>query len=273
MAAAKKKTETAGKAMEKALAEMSKKPTLAYTPRKTAKYSSTSTGRRLAFARWLGDRDNPLTARVAMNHIWLRHFGVGLAPTVSEFGANGASPTHPALLDWLAAEFMERDWNMKEMHKLIVTSAAYRMGSTPDARNREIDPDNAFLWRMNSRRVEAEVVRDNLLYICGALDSSMGGPDLPHTQGQASRRSSIHLRQAHEKLVEFLQIFDGPNVVECYERKETVQPHQALALANSELTYTHARRLADELAAEAGSPDEFVEASAFRARSFPAADG
>ena len=153
---------------------------------------------------------------------------------------------------------------MKEMHKLIVTSAAYRMGSTPDARNREIDPDNAFLWRMNSRRVEAEVVRDNLLYICGALDSSMGGPDLPHTQGQASRRSSIHLRQAHEKLVEFLQIFDGPNVVECYERKETVQPHQALALANSELTYTHARRLADELAAEFGSPDEFVEAGFVR---------
>jgi hypothetical protein len=264
LAAAKKKTEAAGKAMEKATAAMAKKSTLAYTPRKIAKYSSTSTGRRLAFARWLTNRDNPLTARVAMNHIWLRHFGVALVPTVSEFGANGASPTHPALLDWLAAEFMERGWNMKEMHKLIVTSAAYRMASTPDAHNREIDPDNVFLWRMNSRRMEAEVVRDNLLYICGALDSSMGGPDLPHTQGQSSHRSSIHLRQAHEKLVEFLQIFDGPNVVECYERKKTVQPHQALALANSELTYTHARRLADELTVDAPSSVDFIEVAFVR---------
>lgn len=264
LAEAKKKTEAAGKAMEKAKAAMANKATLAYTPRKTTQYSSTSTGRRLAFARWLGSRDNPLTARVAMNHIWLRHFGVGLVPTVSDFGANGASPTHPALLDWLAAEFMERGWNMKEMHKLIVTSCAYRMASTPDARNREIDPDNLFLWRMNSRRMEAEVVRDNLLHLCGALDGSMGGPDLPHTLGQTSRRSSIHLRQAHEKLVEFLQIFDGPNVVECYERKKTVQPHQALALANSELTFTHARRLADELAAQAQSPEGFVEAAFLR---------
>ncbi len=261
LAAAKKKREAAGKAMETAKAEMAKKVTVAYTPRKTVKYSPTSTGRRSAFARWLTDRANPLTARVAMNHIWLRRFGSGIVPTVGEFGANGAPPTHPALLDWLSAEFMEGGWDMKAMHKLIALSAAYRMATTPDADNAAIDPDNELLWRMNSRRMEAEVVRDNLLHICGSLDSAMGGPDIPNTQGQTSRRSSIHLRHAHEKLVEFLQIFDGPNVVECYERKRTVQPHQALALANSRLTFTHARSLADELSGRCADNETFIRAA------------
>ena len=96
-------------------------------------YPATSTGRRLAFARWIADRDNPLTARVAVNHIWLRHFGQALVPSVFDFGRNGRPPSHPALLDWLAAEFMERGWSMKALHRLIVTSSAYRMASTPDA--------------------------------------------------------------------------------------------------------------------------------------------
>ena len=264
LAAARKKTEAAGKAMEKAKAEMAKKATGAYTARKVSKYSATSTGRRTAFARWLTDRSNPLTARVAMNHIWLRRFGSAIVPTVGEFGANGVPPTHPALLDWLAAEFMDRGWDMKEMHKLIATSSAYRMASTFDSANAAIDPDNRLLWRMNSRRLEAEVVRDNLLHICAAMDNAMGGPDIPNTQGQTSRRSSIHLRHAHEKLVEFLQIFDGPNVVECYERKKTVQPHQALALANSKLTFTHARQLADTLSSEFQSEPKFLRAAFLR---------
>ncbi len=264
LAAARKKTEAADKAMEKAQAEMKKRISVAYTPRKTTKYSPTSTGRRTAFARWLTDRANPLAARVAMNHIWLRRFGAAIVPTVGEFGANGVPPTHPALLDWLAAEFMEGGWNMKAMHKLISLSSAYRMATTPDPDNAAIDPDNRMLWRMNSRRMEAEVVRDNLLHICGALDNAMGGPDIPNTQGQTSRRSSIHLRHAHEKLVEFLQIFDGPNVVECYERKKTVQPHQALALANSRLTFTHARALADELSGRGADNETFVRSAFLR---------
>ncbi len=264
LANAKKKTDAAEKAMEKAKAEMAKKVTVAYTPRSKAVYSATSTGRRTAFAHWLTARDNPLTARVAMNHIWLRRFGSGIVPTASEFGANGAPPTHPALLDWLAAEFMDRGWDMKEMHKLIALSAAYRMASTPDEADAAIDPDNRLLWRMNSRRMEAEVVRDNLLNICGALDNAMGGPDIPNTQGQTSRRSSIHLRHAHEKLVEFLQIFDGPNVVECYERKKTVQPHQALALANSRLTFTHTRALADRLSERLPEDKDFIQAAFVR---------
>ena len=109
-------------------------------------------------------RDNPLTARVAVNHIWLRHFGQALVPTVFDFGLNGKPPTHPELLDWLAAEFMDRDWSMKAIHRLIVTSSAYRMRSSGwDAEDteRQLDPDNQYLWRMNARRMEAEVVRDS----------------------------------------------------------------------------------------------------------------
>src|SRR5205823_14039671 len=132
----------------------------AYARRPLPAYPVTSSGRRLAFARWVVGRDNPLAARVAVNHVWLRHFGRAIVPSVFDFGRNGRPPSHPALLDWLAVEFMERDWRMKEMHKLIVTSAAYRRGSTPDTANAALDPDNRYLWRYAPRRVEAEVVRD-----------------------------------------------------------------------------------------------------------------
>ena len=96
---------------------------LIFTGRATPSYPALSTGRRLAFARWIADRENPLAARVAVNHLWLRHFGQALVPSVSEFGRNGQAPTHPALLDWLASEFMDRGWRMKELHRLIVSSA------------------------------------------------------------------------------------------------------------------------------------------------------
>src|SRR5262249_51651150 len=151
------------------------------------------------------------------------------------FGRNGRAPSHPQLLDWLAAEFMARGWRMKEMHRLILTSNTYRMASTPDEADAVIDPDNVFLWRMNSRRLEAEAVRDNLLYVSGDLDPTRGGPDIDHKLGLTSKRRSLYLRTAAEKEVEFLKIFDGPSVTECYERKTSVVPQQALALANSEL--------------------------------------
>lgn len=240
IAAAKKNLAEAEKAMA---AELTEK----YTPRQPDSYPDTSTGRRSGFARWLTDGKNPLTARVAMNHIWLRHFGSAIVPTVNEFGGNGQPPTHPALLDWLAAELVERDWSMKEMHQLIVLSSTYRQSSTPDAENANIDPDNHYLWRMNSRRMEGEIVRDNLLWVGGNLDAGMGGPDIAETEALISKRRSIYLRHAHEKLVEFVQIFDGPKTSECYQREESVQPHQALALANSPLTFDAATGLAKTL--------------------------
>jgi hypothetical protein len=150
---------------------------------------------------------------------------------------------------------------MKRLHRLIVTSSTYRMASTPDERNAKIDPDNTYLWRMNSRRMEAEVVRDNLLYVSGELDSTMGGPDIDHMLGLKSKRRSIYLRQAAEKEVEFLKIFDGPAVTECYVRRPTVVPQQALALANNELTLNMAKSLAKKIGATAKDEDTFARAA------------
>jgi len=151
-----------------------------------------------------------------VNHIWLRHFGQGIVASPNDFGANGRPPSHPALLDWLAAELMANNWSMKEIHKLIVMSSTYRMASTPDEANTKIDPDNVYLWRMPSRRMEAELVRDNLLYLGGNLDLTMGGPEIDHKLGLTSKRRSVYLRTAAEKEVEFLKLFDNASVTECY---------------------------------------------------------
>src|ERR1700722_5635886 len=121
---------------------------------------------------------------------------------------------------------------MKEMHKLLVTSAAYRRASTSDATNLAADPDNRYLWRMNSRRMEAEVVRDSLLAVAGMLDATMGGPDIDHNPGLVVARRSLYFRHAPEKQMEFLMLFDAASVNECYRRSESIVPQQALALAN-----------------------------------------
>ncbi|MBI3879535.1 MAG: DUF1553 domain-containing protein [Verrucomicrobia bacterium] len=259
---AKKTLTTAEKAMAKADKDLTAPVTTAYAPNKFEAFPPTSTGRRLALAQWFASKDNPLTARVAVNHIWAHHFGRGLVPTLNEFGRNGQPPSHPQLLDWLAAEFMARDWKMKDIHRLIVTSSTYRMASTPDAASAKLDRDNVYLWRMNSRRMEAEAVRDNVLHVSGSLDLAMGGPDIDNKLGLTSKRRSVYLRIAPEKEVEFIKIFDGPNPVECYSRPVTVMPHQALAMANSELTFTQADVLAETLTAKSGNDDaKFITAA------------
>ncbi|MES2568668.1 MAG: DUF1553 domain-containing protein, partial [Verrucomicrobiota bacterium] len=236
----------AAKTLAKALEQTRAEATTVYKARPKEEYPILSTGRRLAFARWLAHPDNPLTARVAINHLWLRHFGRGILPTPEN--VTGPQASHPALLDWLASEFMANGWRMKPIHRLLVTSGTYRMASTPDEANRKIDPDNLFLWRMPTRRMEAELVRDNLLYVAGSLDRAMGGADIDHAHGLSSKRRSIYLRSASEKEVEFLKIFDGPSVNECYQRHPSVMPQQSLALANSELTLAQSRLLAAQLA-------------------------
>jgi hypothetical protein len=253
------------KATEKARQEVAAAPSTAYKPRVDTNYPAESTGRRLAFAKWLTDPKNPLTARVAVNHIWLRHFGAGLVPNAADFGRNSKEAYNPRLADWLAAQLMDSGWKMKALHKLIVTSATYRMDSRPDPAMARIDPDNIYLWRMNSRRLEAEAVRDNVLWVSGALDETMGGPEIDHHKGLESRRRSIYLRIAAEKDVEFLKIFDGPNVTECYERKQTVMPQQALALANSELALQRSQELAQELDKKTGGDSEkFIDEAYIR---------
>lgn len=263
LAAATKKTDAAAQALAKAEGEAKAEPTTAFKPRAKSSFPMTSTGRRLAFARWVANPDNPLTARVAMNHLWLRHFGRGIVATPENFGTLGARPSHPALLDWLAAEFVAQGWAMKPMHRLIVTSSAYRMASTMDETNALKDADNVYLWRMPSRRMEAELVRDNLLYVSGELDPAMGGADIDNAKGLTSKRRSIYLRCASEKDVEFLKIFDGPNVNECYQRRPCVMPQQSLALANSELTLALAKSLAKRLAGQSAGNDETFVRNAF----------
>jgi hypothetical protein len=248
----------AQQALAKVEAEARKPLTPKFQPRPVTVYPKTSTGRRLALARWLIDRNNPLTARVAVNHLWLRHFGQGIVPTTFDFGRNGRPPSHPALLDWLAAEFLDNGWSMKHLHRLMVTSSTYRQASTPDAADMNIDPDNKYLWRFTPRRAEAEVVRDSIYYVAGRLNLTMGGPEISYTQGMAVPRRSLYFQNAAEKQMPFMEIFDGPSVVECYERKQAIMPQQALALHNNDLVRRHARLLARQLSAQCKDNAEFI---------------
>jgi Protein of unknown function (DUF1553)/Protein of unknown function (DUF1549)/Planctomycete cytochrome C len=246
-----KRINAARRGLEAAQAALTQ-PQKDYTPLGD-QYPKTSSGRRLALARWMADRSNPLTARVAINHIWLRHFGKPLVPTVINFGQNGKPPSHPELLDWLASEFMEKNWSMKAIHRLMVTSNTYRMRSSatdPAHPNRAIDSDNEYLWRMNSRRMEAEIVRDSLLSMAGQLDTTMGGPDLEESQAEHNYRRSLYFHHTPDSQAVFLKLFDAPDPTDCYRRDESIVPQQALALANSKLSYTQARLLARKISGE-----------------------
>jgi hypothetical protein len=234
----------------------------AYTPLAPPR-PPTSTGRRTALAAWMTSPENPLAARVAVNHIWMRHFGSPLVPTVFDFGSNGKPPTHPELLDWLAVELMEHGWSMKHLHRLMVTSQAYRMQSwsEPGDPSAKLDPQNVALWRMNARRMEAELVRDNVLFVAGSLDPAMSGPEIDQNAGLTNPRRSLYFRHAPEKLMTFLKLFDAANTNACYRRDESVVPQQALALANSPLSLGEARKLAGLLARSHGDPDGFIAAA------------
>jgi hypothetical protein len=215
-------------------------------------YPARSSGRRTALAQWIGSRQNPLTARVAVNHIWSRHFHVPLVKSVFDFGRNGALPTHPDLLDWLAIEFMEHGWNMKHLHRLIVTSSAYRMSSSGTA---AADPENVHLSRMNAGQMEAELVRDTILYVAGDLGSQVGGPVLPNTEADKSKRRSLYFEVFPEAGGHdlFSEMFDAPNPNECYRRSSTIVPQQALALTNSKLPTEESRVFAKKLMQQLGN--------------------
>jgi hypothetical protein len=245
------------------------KLSLQYTPIAPV-YPATSTGRRLALARWIVDRKNPLAARVAVNHVWMRHFGKPLVTSVFDFGLNGRPPSHPALLDWLAVELMESGWSLKALHRLIVTSNAYRMQSSgvPDDPNARTDPENVYIWRMNPRRMEAEAVRDNVLFVAGSLDTTIGGPELDQNAGLTTNRRSVYYRHAPEKLMTFLKLFDAANMNACYRRDESVVPQQALALANSPLALAQSRTLAGKLTEEVGTGTSPAAETAFVAAAF-----
>jgi hypothetical protein len=225
-----------------------------------------STGRRTALADWVTDTRNPLTARVAVNHIWARHMGTPLVATVFDFGRKAAAPTHPELLDWLAAEFMEHGWSMRHLHRLIVGSSAYRLSSSVAGGEDALakDPDNTHQWRRGPGRLEAELVRDAILAHSGELDPIMGGPPVsPDAQGDSKRRSLYFYHSNNDRNL-LLTTFDGAAVKECYRREQSIVPQQALALSNSRLVQDAARKIADRLSASplgasaAAADDAFI---------------
>lgn len=253
MAAAGKQLATARVALKKVQAALAD-PALATTyPSIGPTYPKTSTGRRRALAQWITSRENPLAARVAVNHIWLRHFHSPLVSSVFDFGRNGARPTHPALLDWLAVEFMESGWSMKHIHRLLTTSQAYRrVSSIGDAACYASDPENKLWWRMNAGRMEAEAVRDSVIYVAGRLDFAMGGQELENSEALTTFRRTLYYSCQPEidGKNPLGALFDAPEPADCYRRTRSVVPQQALALANSELVHEMSGQLAQALLRE-----------------------
>jgi hypothetical protein len=237
-------------ALEKSNLAMKAPPSQQYTPLGPI-FPKTSTGRRKALAEWIASTSNPLTARVAINHMWMRHFHAPLVASVFDFGRNGSPPSHPELLDWLALEFMESGWSMKHIHRLIVTSQAYRMASAQGKETSNVtrDPENWFLWRMNVGRMEAEVLRDSLLFCAGRLDLTQGGQELENTQALTTRRRSLYYscHPEGDGRSELGKLFDAPDAGECYRRTRTIVPQQALALTNSELVHDLSAAMAKSL--------------------------
>lgn len=227
-------------------------------------YSPTSTGRRLALAEWVASRDNPLTARVAVNHVWMRHFGQPLVESVFDFGLRAQRPLHADVLDLLAYEFMESGWSFRHLHRLIVTSEAYRRRSSTvdaDAPTIAADPTNLYYWRMNSRRMESQVVRDSLLKIAGVMDTRVGGPSIDPVKG--GTRRSIYFKHSRDQQDKFLSMFDDADLLQCYRRSESVVPQQALALFNSELSLQMAGKIAERIRSEMKVSEwsDFVDAT------------
>ena len=205
-----------------------------------------STGRRSALAHWLTAPENPLTARVIVNRVWQQHFGHGLAANASDFGMLGEKPSHPELLDWLAGWFVREGWSMKKLHRLIVTSAAYRRSSQhPDTRAGKLkDPENRLLWRWQPRRLEAEQIRDAMLAVSGELEDASGGPgvtpDIP--------KRTIFTRFMRNTRDPLADVFDAPLwFTSAASRDTTTTPVQSLLLANSATLRARGRAFAERL--------------------------
>ncbi|TWT94593.1 PSD1 and planctomycete cytochrome C domain-containing protein [Stieleria varia] len=214
-------------------------------------YPATTTGRRLALARWMTSTENPLTARVAVNHVWTRHFGQPLVESVFDFGLRCEEPLHAELLDHLAMSFMQSGWSFKHLHRLIVTSDAYRMSSSTadaDPTTLQVDPDNRYYWRMPGRRMESQVVRDSLLHCSGTLNLTMGGPSV--AINDATKRRSLYYKHSRDEQDKFLSMFDDADLLQCYRRAESIVPQQALAMANSALSMDAAEQIERRLASE-----------------------
>ncbi|MEO8426085.1 MAG: PSD1 and planctomycete cytochrome C domain-containing protein [Verrucomicrobiota bacterium] len=221
------------------------------------------TGRRLALARWLTRPDNPVTTRVMVNRIWKNHFGQGIVKSLGNFGKMGARPTNPELLDWLSNEFVRQGWRMKPLHRLILTSRAFRQSSIVSSEQIAADPENVLLSRMPLRRLEAEALWDSCLLVAGCLDETPFGPPVPVqvrgdglvTAGQSGNawRRSIYGQQLRKEVPTLLELFDLPQMnPNCIERGDSIVAPQALHLMNDSVLRALATRFAQRVRREAG---------------------
>ncbi len=221
-----------------------------------AKFTQGSGRKELADA--VADPKNPLTARVLVNRVWQQHFGRGIVGTPSNFGALGERPTHPELLDYLAARFVENGWSVKKLHREIVLSETYRRAGVSDATNMEKDPDNRSLWRASRRRLAVESWRDALLAASGKLDTKLGGPTTNLDAADNARRT-VYARISRHDLNGLLRLFDFPDANITSERRvETTVPQQQLFVMNSPFMVTQARGLAERLEKEAPTDEARV---------------
>ena len=225
--------------------------------------------RRLKLAQWITTPDNPLTARVIVNRVWKHHFGTGLAATLNDLGVNGVRPTHPELLDWLAAELVSSGWSLKRIHRLILTSRAWRQSSQPRKEALAVDGGSRFLWRFPPRRLEAEVIRDNILLATGTLDSRMGGPGFSgfrveaenvrhyhpkESYGPADWRRMLYMTKVRQEREPTFGVFDCPDFNQSVpSRSRSTTPLQSLSLLNSPFVLQQAGLLAKRLRHESGA--------------------
>ena len=236
--------------------------------------------RRRAFAAWVTDPANPLTPRVLVNRVWQLHFGQGFVSTPNDFGASGGQPTHPELLDWLAAEFVARGFRIKELHRLIVRSATYRRSSSSSPAAVAVDADNQLVWRFAPRRLEAEAVRDAMLAVSGALNPAIGGPSFrPFTTSRYGatfyhpfdsdapefNRRTVYRMNINSGKEPLLDVFDCPDpAVKTPKRGVTITPLQALGLMNNPFVQRQADRLAARCLAETNDDLEAAVRLAYR---------
>ncbi|MEX1231670.1 MAG: DUF1553 domain-containing protein [Planctomycetaceae bacterium] len=222
------------------------------------------TGRRLAFARWLAEPDHPLTARVMVNRLWRHHFGAGIVRSLDNFGKTGDLPTHPELLDWLARRFIDNGWSIKQMHRLMVTSATYRQSSRLTEEMEQKDPENKLLSRMPLRRNEAEIIRDSLLAVAGRLDvTPFGPPDDVDSQPSGlvvskgtdrGWRRTVYILQRRTQTLTMLEDFDLPQMLpNCVDRPMSTVAPQALHLMNNRFVHDLADRFAARVKEAAGT--------------------
>ncbi|HUS06032.1 MAG TPA: PSD1 and planctomycete cytochrome C domain-containing protein [Bryobacteraceae bacterium] len=230
---------------------------------------ATTTGRRRALAEWLVDPENPLTARVMVNRLWHYHFGRGIVATPSDYGTRGQAPSHPELLDWLAAEFVQKGWSMKQMHRLIMTSSTYRQSARAGDDAVQRDPQNIFLSHASRRRLESEELRDAMLLVSGDLNPKMGGmPVVPPldkdelygiigdpanawvvtSDTREHTRRSIYLLSRRAFRAPMFELFDSPDgILPCPRREASTIAPQSLTLLNGRFTVDQARSLASKL--------------------------